>query len=109
MEPYFKALKNFAVFSGRTSRGDYWNFSLINLFFMLVGGLITDILGIRPLATIYFLAIFVPCVSIAVRRMHDVNKRGWYLLIPFYGFILAVTEGTPGPNQFGPEPIEKTS
>ena len=104
MKPYIDALQNYAVFAGRTSIGDYWNFVAINMFFLLVGGLVTDFLGLRFVGVIYYLALVLPSISIGVRRMHDVDKSGWYLLVPFYGFILAVTEGTRGENQFGPEP-----
>jgi uncharacterized membrane protein YhaH (DUF805 family) len=53
---------------------------------------------------IYFLAVLVPSIALAIRRMHDVGKSGWYILIPIYNFILAVTEGDKGPNGYGEDP-----
>ena len=60
--------------------------------------------GTVYLDTIYSLAVFVPSIAVGVRRMHDVNKSGWYCLIPIYNLILACTEGTPGSNEYGPDP-----
>ena len=60
--------------------------------------------GLPQLGIAYLIAVLIPSYSIAVRRMHDVDKSGWFLFIPLYSSILAVTEGTPGTNQFGPDP-----
>ena len=56
------------------------------------------------IANIYQLAILIPSIAVGVRRMHDVNKSGWFLLIPIYNFILAITDGTKGNNTYGPDP-----
>ncbi|RYE89849.1 MAG: DUF805 domain-containing protein [Cytophagaceae bacterium] len=53
---------------------------------------------------LYSLAVLLPSLAVSVRRMHDVNKSGWFILIPFYNFILFCTEGTDGPNEYGPDP-----
>ena len=53
---------------------------------------------------VYLFAVMIPSLAVAVRRMHDVGKSGWYILIPIYSFILAVTEGEKGANQYGPDP-----
>ena len=53
---------------------------------------------------IYIFAVMIPSLAVAVRRMHDVGKSGWYMLIPIYSFILAITEGEKGTNQYGPDP-----
>jgi uncharacterized membrane protein YhaH (DUF805 family) len=50
------------------------------------------------------LAIFLPSLALAIRRMHDVDKSGWYSLIPIYNLILLCTEGTTGDNRFGADP-----
>jgi|GEM_PF-6714767 len=50
---------------------------------------------------IYLLAVIVPSLAVGVRRMHDVGKSGWYLLIPLYNFILAVSRGDSGDNEYG--------
>jgi uncharacterized membrane protein YhaH (DUF805 family) len=45
-----------------------------------------------------------PSIAVAVRRMHDTDRSGWYCLIPIYNIVLACTEGTPGVNEYGPDP-----
>lgn len=61
------------------------------------------------LSNLYSLAVLVPSLAVAVRRMHDVGKSGWYILIPIYNLILAVTEGDNGPNEYGEDPKNETN
>ncbi len=56
------------------------------------------------MAIIFYLGIIIPGIAVAIRRMHDVGKSGWYCLIPIYSLILAFTEGDKGPNEYGPDP-----
>ena len=56
------------------------------------------------LSNLYTLAVLVPSVAVGIRRMHDTGKSGWFLLIPFYNFILAVTEGEAISNVYGEVP-----
>ncbi|MCE2743744.1 MAG: DUF805 domain-containing protein, partial [Fluviicola sp.] len=56
------------------------------------------------IGNIYSLAVLLPSLAVAVRRMHDVGKSGWFVLIPIYNFILAVTEGDSGSNEYGNDP-----
>ena len=104
MQYYLKALQNYAVFSGRSTRADYWYFVLFNLIFSIVVGVIAGVIKLPFLANIYSLAILIPGIAVGVRRMHDVGKSGWYLLIPIYNLILACTEGDYGNNEFGGDP-----
>ncbi|MBU1118878.1 DUF805 domain-containing protein [Patescibacteria group bacterium] len=119
MKYYLEAFKKYAVFTGRADRKQYWYFVLFDalmsyaLAFVDVG--ISLVLGIglengftilRPL---YFLVSLIPGIAVGVRRMHDVNKSGWYLLIPVYNFILACTDGTPGKNDYGDDPKERVA
>ena len=53
---------------------------------------------------IYSLGTLLPLIAVAARRMHDVGKSGWYMLIPIYSLILACTEGEAGENMYGPNP-----
>lgn len=62
--------------------------------------------GSTFLSNIYTIAVLLPSIAVGVRRMHDVNKSGWYILIPFYNLFLALTEGTRGENQYGEDPKE---
>jgi uncharacterized membrane protein YhaH (DUF805 family) len=50
------------------------------------------------------LAVLIPSIAVGVRRMHDVGKSGWFLLIPIYNLILALSEGEKGDNKYGPDP-----
>ncbi|MFH1867770.1 MAG: DUF805 domain-containing protein [Candidatus Omnitrophota bacterium] len=110
MNWYLVVLKKYAVFKGRARRKEYWMFALFNLIIAFVLGLIEAIIGINSgskeslLGNIYSLAVLVPTIAVGIRRMHDVNKSGWFLLIPIYNFILAIKEGDEGDNRFGPDP-----
>jgi len=104
MNYYFKVLQNYATFSGRARRSEYWYFFLFNVIIGFVCGL----MQVPDLANIYTLAVLIPGIAVGVRRMHDVGKSGWFLLIPIYNLILAFTEGEKGTNQYGPDPKETT-
>ena len=111
MNYYIEVLKKYAVFSGRARRKEYWMFYLYDflIFFALViaEGMIGTRSGTRGLlSNIYNLAVLIPSIAVSVRRMHDVNKSGWYLIFPIYNFILSVTGGTKGANKYGPDPKE---
>jgi uncharacterized membrane protein YhaH (DUF805 family) len=104
MNYYFKVLKNYATFSGRARRKEYWMFILFNTIFAFVFGFVCGLIGVPDLAQLYTLAILVPSIAVGVRRMHDVGKSGWFLLIPFYNLFLALSEGEKGENQYGQDP-----
>ncbi|KAF2080463.1 DUF805 domain-containing protein [Flavobacterium sharifuzzamanii] len=105
-------LNNYANFKGRARRKEYWMFGPLSI--LIYFGLI--VLGFIPiigtvfliLAGIFILGIMVPLFAVAVRRMHDVGKSGWYMFIPLYSLILACTEGEKGPNQYGGDPKNPT-
>jgi uncharacterized membrane protein YhaH (DUF805 family) len=108
---YTAVLKNYAGFTGRARRAEYWWFALINIIIVIV--LYAIGIGIRfPfLGLIYSLAVLVPGLAVAVRRLHDTDKSGWWVLIsliPFVGGIILIVllalEGTQGPNKYGPSP-----
>lgn len=101
---YLKALQNYAVFGGRARRSEYWYFFLFNMIFAIIIAVISGILTSPWLDNIYTLATLLPSIAVAVRRMHDVNKSGWFILIPFYNLILCCTDGTPGNNEYGSDP-----
>jgi uncharacterized membrane protein YhaH (DUF805 family) len=123
MNWYLKVLKQYADFSGRARRKEYWMFVLFNLIFAIVAMILDNILGltvgILPYGVfyvLYTLAVFIPGLAVAVRRLHDVGKSGWMILIaliPLIGVIwllvLMVTDSNPGKNQYGPNPKEVTA
>ena len=110
MNYYTQVLRKYAVFSGRAQRKEYWYFFLFNLIIAFALGFIEGFFGIAPesgdsiLANIYFLAVLIPSIAVGVRRMHDVNKSGWFIIIPFYNLILAICKGTEGDNKYGSDP-----
>jgi uncharacterized membrane protein YhaH (DUF805 family) len=105
MHYFTNALKNhYADFTGRARRAEYWYFMLFNVLLSFVFGFVAGMIKLPWLASIYTLAVLLPGIAVAVRRMHDVGKSGWFVLIPIYNLILACTEGEKGPNQYGADP-----
>jgi uncharacterized membrane protein YhaH (DUF805 family) len=94
-----KGLQNYTTFTGRASRSEFWYFLLFFYLANFLGNLITDILG-----TIISLALLLPYLAVGVRRMHDRNKSGWFLIVPLFNIYLLATVGDSGPNRFGPKP-----
>ena len=93
MEEYKKMWKNYAVFSGRATRKDFWMAWLFNFVISLAVGVVAGALGLGFLALLYGIAVIIPGLSIGVRRLHDVNKSAWWLLItlvPFIGSIILI-------------------
>jgi len=113
-------MKQYAVFSGRARRKEYWMFALFNVIFGIMAWLLDNLLGTASnnsasglIYGLYGLAVLLPSLAVAVRRLHDHGKSGWWLFInfiPFIGsiwyFILTVTDSQPGQNQYGPNPKE---
>ncbi len=134
MEWMILPLRRYARFWGRSQRKEYWMFVL----FVVLGSIVCTTLDVQlglgghaysytanlpgdysawsdvhggVLTDIFSLAMLIPSIAVAVRRLHDLDKSGWWLLIeliPLVGWIVilvwACTEGTRGPNRFGPDP-----
>lgn len=101
---YLKVLQNYATFSGRARRSEYWYFYLFTSIFSVVLIFVDLLMSTLVLYNIYMLAVLIPSIAVAVRRMHDVGKSGWFLIIPIYNLILACTEGVKGENEYGADP-----
>jgi len=112
MNWYLKVLKQYAVFSGRARRMEYWMFFLFNIVAAIVLGIVDGVADTRgALGAIYMLAVLIPGLAVSIRRLHDTNRGGLWILIslvPLVGGIILlvfmVQEGTRGDNQFGPDP-----
>jgi len=122
MQWYIKVLRQYADFTGRARRSEYWYFNLINAIVSFGLGLFTGFFGaMYPdsgivsitsiLILLYSLAVLIPSIAVGVRRLHDIDRTGWWLLVglvPFIGVIVLiiffVTDSTPGSNRYGPNP-----
>jgi uncharacterized membrane protein YhaH (DUF805 family) len=118
MNWFVTALKNYAVFSGRSRRSEYWYFGLFYLIFY-VAAAVVDVMagsfertsGIGVCTAILALALLIPSISVTVRRLHDTGRSGWWALIgliPLVGGIILLVflcqDSEPGANRFGANP-----
>jgi uncharacterized membrane protein YhaH (DUF805 family) len=114
--------QNYSNFSGRARRSEYWYFRLATavIFFALIAfaGLLAIVAGgalafqiVMAIFFIYILLSVIPSLAVTVRRMHDLGKSGWNVLIsfiplvgPIWFLVLLATEGEQGENYYGPDP-----
>ncbi len=116
MQWFLKALKNYAGFSGRSQRAEFWYFMLFYMLIYIAVVFIETAVGLNAsgvgiLSLIFSLAMFLPSLAVSVRRLHDTDRTGWWVLIglvPLLGLIVLiifyVQDSTPGPNKYGPNP-----
>jgi uncharacterized membrane protein YhaH (DUF805 family) len=97
-------LKNYALFAGRARRAEYWWFTLFSTVISIALSAIGAAMDAPLISSLYSIGVLLPSLAVGVRRMHDVDKSGWFILIPIYNLILFVTPGTVGPNEYGPDP-----
>ncbi len=114
MKWFIAAMKKYAVFTGRARRSEYWYFLLFYLLIIFALTILDVMTGMYDAASgrgltssIFMLVSIVPSISVNIRRMHDIGKSGWYMLIPIYSFILACKDGDKGPNEYGPDPKDE--
>jgi len=122
MNWYLKVLKQYSDFKGRARRKEYWMFTIFNIIFGGIAMTLDSVFGIAiegvgygPLYGIYVLVLFIPGLAVAVRRLHDIGKSGWMLLItliPLIGVIwllvLLLTDSNSEENLYGANPKEET-
>jgi len=118
MQWFMTALQKWADFSGRARRREYWFFVLIYVVIYIVltvvdmmVGLLNAATGIGILGGLFALAMLIPSISVGVRRLHDTDRSGWWLLIaliPVIGALVLLVfyllDSQPGDNRFGPNP-----
>ena len=102
---------HYTKFDGRASRPMYWWWVLFAIIAAVVASTIDAIIGTPIISAIVGLGLFLPGLSVAIRRLHDTNRTGWWVLIaliPLIGFIVLLVfylqEGDAGDNQYGPPP-----
>ncbi|EGT3574040.1 DUF805 domain-containing protein [Citrobacter amalonaticus] len=113
MNWYLSVIKNYTGFSGRARRKEYWMFVLINMIICAVLNVIQSVIGMETpyISIIYSLGVLLPSIAVAIRRLHDTDRSGWWLLlslIPVIGTIVIIVflcqNGTAGNNRFGADP-----
>ena len=118
MEYYIKVLKQYVDFKGRARRKEYWMFFLFNMIFAIVAMVLDNVLGLASptvgygiIYGIYAVATLLPSLAVGVRRLHDVGKSGWMVLIaliPLIGsiwlIVLLAKNGDTGENKYGADP-----
>jgi len=110
MHWYLAVLRKYAVVEGRARRKEYWMYILINYLLMNVLALLGWSLGFRSpadkniLLHWYALAVLIPTISVGVRRMHDTDHCGWWLLLPLVNLVLLIEDGGYRANRYGPDP-----
>jgi uncharacterized membrane protein YhaH (DUF805 family) len=142
MEWMLMPLKRYAEFSGRSRRKEYWMYLLLLVIVGFVLGMIEGVMGLQqtvggvygPLSAILALATFIPSLAVGVRRLHDTERSGWWMLLPIVPYavsfamlfsgnlpmagiaamvalgcaivllVFMVLDGTKGPNKYGPDP-----
>ncbi len=123
---FMVAMKQYAVFSGRARRREYWYFVftmlLIGLMLGIALGVVAVLVQLEPamlaniFSILFFLGLLIPSIAVFVRRLHDTNRSAWWILIgivPIIGgivlFVFVVLDGTPGENRYGPDPKGRTA
>lgn len=119
MNWYIKAWKKYAVFSGRAGREEYWYFVLFNILanilLTIIAGVVSAEVGFGLLG-LYALAVLIPGLAVSIRRLHDTNRSGWWLLVslipvigPFVLLFFMLQGSQPDENQYGAIPTTATA
>ena len=112
MEHYTGALSKYATFSGRATRKEYWMYVLINILIaMVLSMLVKSTKGLDFIPALYAVAILLPTLALMSRRLHDIGKSAWWILIhlvPIIGptilYCFFVLDSQTGPNAYGSNP-----
>ncbi len=109
---------NYVTFSGRASRSEYWYWVLFAVLIVIVAGILDTAMfpfaEPRPLGAVTSVILFLPGLAVGFRRLHDIDRTAWWVLIAFTGIgvilliIWACLRGTAGANRFGPDPLGGT-
>ncbi|MBN6075112.1 DUF805 domain-containing protein [Aggregatibacter actinomycetemcomitans] len=115
MNWYLHVLKNYATFSGRARRKEYWMFVLFNFIATFVCMLIDAVIQMPIFQFVYGFGVIIPYIAVTVRRLHDTDRSGWWILISFIPLVGSIVllvfmcfDSQPGTNRFGDNPKENT-
>ncbi|MBA3671856.1 MAG: DUF805 domain-containing protein [Gemmatimonadaceae bacterium] len=108
MHWYLKVWKQYNVFTGRSRRSEYWWFVLINFVILVLLSFAgpAGASGYNLLTLFYSLASLVPTIAVSARRLHDIGRSGWWMLVPIVGFVMMIFDSQPGTNEYGPNSKE---
>jgi uncharacterized membrane protein YhaH (DUF805 family) len=110
--------RNYIGFKGRAARSEYWYWTLFVYLLLIVAWLIDmtvfgfNTTGVNPMTLLATLATLLPTLAVSARRLHDIDRSGWWALLIFtvIGYIVLIVwafmRGTVGTNRFGPDPLE---
>ena len=109
---FVDVFKKYAVFNGRSRRAEYWYFALFSTIISILLEIISFfVLKNLIIVYLYDLAVLIPGLAVSIRRVHDIGKSGWFILInliPIVGFIIWIvymaTDSQPGENKYGQNP-----
>lgn len=118
MNYFVECMKKYATFSGRARRKEYWIFCVCYVAIIFIAAIVDGMMsGSNPkdmssiMTSLASLALFLPSLAVSVRRLHDTDRSGWWVLvnfIPLIGqlvwFVFVCLEGTKGDNRFGEDP-----
>jgi uncharacterized membrane protein YhaH (DUF805 family) len=103
---------HYVKFDGRASRSEFWWWVLFAILVSIAANIVDAVIGVMLFSWLVSLALFLPGLSVSIRRLHDTNRTGWWVLIgliPLIGLIVLLIfyleTGNPGPNQYGPPPV----
>lgn len=100
VESISTCLKKYVTFKGRASRSEFWWFYLFNFLCGIVAGLLDKAIGISVISTVVSLGLFLPGLAVAVRRCHDSDHSGWWVICPIFNIILMFFGSSEGANRF---------
>lgn len=112
MQWYLKVVQNYIGFDGRARRKEYWLFTLINgIIYLLLALLMNVADALSIIFLLYYLGVLIPSIAVTIRRLHDIGKSGWWILISFIPvvggiilFIFTLLDSQMESNQYGANP-----
>jgi len=115
-EAVSRGFRNYSTFNGRATRAEHWWWALFIVLAGIVLAVVDTLTGTMGMGFLFQLATLVPSLALGARRLHDINRTGWWLLLWFVlviGWIVlimwAIKRGDKGPNKYGPDPRQPTS
>ena len=106
MNWFMMVMKKYAVFEGRARRKEFWMFMLFYFILSIGVNIVVAVTKIQILGLVFSLGMFCPALGVSIRRLHDTDRSGWWVLCPLIPLIFYIQEGQQGENRYGPDPKE---